>query len=170
MTWIWIFGCKEKEWARLYRKGVFNGKNTFSIICWARGFYNRWKQSAGFETVFANDFEPSCVETLKETFPKIRISGTDITKLSVSEELHDIGPIDLLTGGFPCQSFSGAGSNLGFDDPRGQLFEIIRICKELPEPPKVLLLENVSFLKRFDNGVKIEHCPASLKEGWILGE
>ena len=111
---------------------------------------------AGFETVFANDFETSCVETLKATFPRVRISDTDITKFSVKEELNEIGPLDLLSAGFPCQSFSNAGSNLGFDDPRGQLFfEIIRICKELPEPPKVLLLENVSFLKIFDNGSRL---------------
>ena len=111
---------------------------------------------AGIETVYANDIEPSCVSTLKQTFPKIKVSGTDITKLSVEAELADVGPVDILSAGFPCQSFSTAGSNLGFDDPRGQLFyEIIRICKELPEPPKVLLLENVSHLKIFDNGSRL---------------
>lgn len=111
---------------------------------------------AGFKTIFANDFEPSCVATLNETFPNIPISGTDISHLSIKNELCNIGSVDLLSGGFPCQSFSGAGSNLGFDDPRGQLFfEIVRICRELPEPPKVLLLENVSFLKHFDNGSRL---------------
>ena len=111
----------------------------------------------GFKTVFANDYERACVETLKTTFPGLNVSGTDISKLSVEDELANLGPIDLLSGGFPCQSFSGAGANLGFDDPRGQLFfEIIRICKQLPEPPKVLVLENVSFLKHFDNGSRLD--------------
>ena len=50
------------------------------------GFITAGKR-AGFKTVFANDFEKSCVKTLKETFPKIRVSETDVTKLSVEEEL-----------------------------------------------------------------------------------
>ena len=110
----------------------------------------------GFQTVFANDFEASCVQTLQHSFSRLKVSGTDITQLSVDKELADVGPVDLLSGGFPCQSFSNAGSNLGFDDPRGRLFfEIVRICKEMQEPPKVLLLENVSFLKHFDNGSRL---------------
>lgn len=110
----------------------------------------------GYKTMFANDCDSACVETLKTTFPDVKVSATDITKLSVSEELSDIGRIDLLSAGFPCQPFSNAGSNKGFDDPRGKLFhEIIRICSELPEPPRILLLENVSFLKTFDNGSRL---------------
>ena len=110
----------------------------------------------GFKTIFANDFENACVETLKNTFPNLKVSGTDISKLSVHEEMADLGPIDLLSAGFPCQSFSPAGSNKGFDDERGKLFfEVPRICSELPEPPKVLILENVSFLKLFENGSRL---------------
>lgn len=111
---------------------------------------------AGYKTIFANDFEASCVSTLKATFPKTTISSTDIAKLSVEDELQGLDAIDLLSAGFPCQPFSGAGENLGYEDPRGQLFfEIIRLCRELPEPPKVLLLENVSMLKIFDNGARL---------------
>ena len=110
----------------------------------------------GYKTVFANDCDQACVGTLESTFPKLRVSATDVTKLSVDEELSGVGPIDLLSAGFPCQPFSGAGSNKGFSDPRGELFrEITRICNELPEPPKVLLLENVSHLKIFENGARL---------------
>lgn len=54
--------------------------------------------------------------------------------------------IDLLVAGFPCQSFSLAGKQLNFDDPRGQLFfEVVRLIDELQ--PKFFILENVNMKK-----------------------
>ena len=55
---------------------------------------------------------------------------------------HKLPDFDLLTGGFPCQSFSTAGKGLGEQDIRGTLFEdIIRIAEV--KKPKYMLLENV---------------------------
>ena len=55
--------------------------------------------------------------------------------------------VDLLIGGSPCQSFSIAGNQKGFEDPRGQLFfEYVRILKEIK--PKFFILENVSSMKK----------------------
>ena len=52
---------------------------------------------------------------------------------------------DLLTGGFPCQSFSVAGKGQGELDTRGTLFhEIIRIAEV--KRPRYMLLENVKGL------------------------
>ena len=66
----------------------------------------------------------------------------------VPEELPDI---DLICGGFPCQSFSIAGKRGGFEDARGTLFfEIARIARV--KRPKYLLLENVPGLLSHDNG------------------
>ena len=59
-----------------------------------------------------------------------------------TDELSDF---DLLTGGFPCQSFSVAGKGLGEQDTRGTLFnDIIRIAEA--KQPKYMLLENVKGL------------------------
>jgi len=53
--------------------------------------------------------------------------------------------IDLIVGGVPCQAWSNAGKNKGFDDDRGRLWlETIRVVKE--NKPKAFLFENVKGL------------------------
>jgi len=65
----------------------------------------------------------------------------DCTKINPNE----LDDFDLLTGGFPCQSFSVAGKGLGESDPRGTLFwDIIRVAEV--KQPKYMLLENVKGL------------------------
>ena len=71
----------------------------------------------------------------------------DVTLINLSE-LEDF---DFLVGGFPCQSFSVAGNQRGFNDTRGTLFfEIVRILKS--KKPKYFLLENVRNLLSHDKG------------------
>jgi len=58
---------------------------------------------------------------------------------------------DLLVGGFPCQAFSVAGKQRGFDDTRGTLFfDVARILKH--KKPKHFILENVKGLLSHDSG------------------
>lgn len=62
----------------------------------------------------------------------------DFTKI---EEKH-VGPVDLLVGGTPCQSFSIAGKRLGLDDPRGNLaIEFLALAKRVRA--RWLVWENV---------------------------
>ena len=64
---------------------------------------------------------------------------------------EDLPDFDILTGGFPCQSFSIAGKGGGFTDTRGTLFfEIMRIARV--RKPKYLFLENVKGLFSHDGG------------------
>lgn len=73
---------------------------------------------------------------------------------------------DVLCAGFPCQTFSKAGTQLGFKDPRGTLFyEIVRLIKEKKqnERPKVLILENVKNLITHDSGYTWKTIKRSLK-------
>lgn len=63
----------------------------------------------------------------------------------------DIPIADILTTGFPCQPFSIAGSQKGFDDERSNVFwKILSIIKN--NSPKIVLLENVKNLQSHDNG------------------
>ena len=71
----------------------------------------------------------------------------DATKINPD----DLPNIDLITGGFPCQSFSIAGRRNGFNDTRGTLFfEIARIAAV--KRPALLFLENVPGLLSHDEG------------------
>lgn len=106
-------------------------------------------EQAGFETVYANDFEPKCAFTYDLNFGDKALTVADITK--VNEK--DIPDCDFVVGGFPCQAFSIAGYRKGFDDEkgRGNLFlDVARIIKE--KQPTGFMLENVKNLKGHDNG------------------
>jgi len=78
----------------------------------------------------------------------------------VPEELPDF---DVLTAGFPCQSFSISGKRRGFEDTRGTLFfEIARIARV--KRPTYLLLENVKGLLNHDKGRTFEIILQTLDE------
>lgn len=76
----------------------------------------------------------------------------DITTVSNEEWKELQGKVDIICGGFPCQSFSIAGKRKGFlDETRGTLFfEIARATKQIK--PRTLFLENVRGLLSHDKG------------------
>ena len=79
------------------------------------------------------------------------IDYKDITEVTNEEFRKLKGTVDVICGGFPCQAFSIAGKQLGFEDVRGTLFyEIARAAKEIK--PRYLFLENVRNLLSHDKG------------------
>ena len=75
----------------------------------------------------------------------------DIKEVTNEEFRKLRGKVDIICGGFPCQAFSIAGKQLGFEDTRGTLFyEIARATQEIK--PRYLLLENVRNLLSHDKG------------------
>lgn len=88
----------------------------------------------------------------------------DILDFNVqTEKLKSLKDFNLLTGGFPCQSFSMMGKKMGFEDARGEVFyRIIDILKE--KKPRFLLLENVRNLKNHDNKSTFKEIIRSLEE------
>ena len=96
-------------------------------------------KKAGFETIFANEYDKTIWETFEYNFKNVKLDKRDVCDIK-SEELPDV---DGIIGGPPCQSWSEAGSGRGIKDKRGQLFfEYIRILKD--KKPKFFLAENVS--------------------------
>ena len=82
---------------------------------------------------------------------KGEIDYKDITEVTNEEFRKLKGTVDVICGGFPCQAFSIAGKQLGFEDARGTLFyEIARAAKEIK--PRYLFLENVRNLLSHDKG------------------
>lgn len=63
---------------------------------------------------------------------------------------------DLLTAGFPCQTFSSIGNRKGINEKKGRLFyEIIRLLRAFPDEaskPKIMIFENVKGLVHMDKG------------------
>jgi len=98
-------------------------------------------EKAGFNTVFANDFEPKCAETYDLNFNSVKLTIKDIKEI----EIEKLPNFNLLLGGFPCQPFSIAGRREGMEDERGTLFfEISKILEE--RRPVGFFLENVKNL------------------------
>ncbi len=96
-------------------------------------------EKAGFNTVWANEYDKDIWETYEKNFPHTKLDRRSITKIPSDEIPEAIGII----GGPPCQSWSEAGALRGIDDKRGQLFfEFIRLLKD--KKPLFFLAENVS--------------------------
>lgn len=96
-------------------------------------------EQAGFQRVWANDFDKDAQAVFRLNFGEI--DGRDIREVPVDE----IPACDILTAGFPCQPFSNAGNRRGVYDSRGELYlECLRIIER--KLPKAVIFENVKGL------------------------
>jgi len=102
-------------------------------------------QRAGVEygTYYASEIDKHSIKIAKKNFPNIQHLG-DVTKI----QGKNLPKIDLLIGGSPCQGFSIAGRELGFEDDRSKLFfEMVRLIEEVQ--PKYFFLENVGMKQKW---------------------
>lgn len=119
-------------------------------------------ERAGFETIYANEFDTNASLTYKANFPNVHIDVCDICNL---DEKKDIPAFDIMLAGFPCQAFSVAGYRQGFDDEKGRgnlFFELLRIIKA--KKPRVVFLENVKNLVSHDEGRTFQVISDSLED------
>ncbi|MBR1580861.1 MAG: DNA cytosine methyltransferase [Selenomonadaceae bacterium] len=112
-------------------------------------------ERAGFEPIALIEIDKDAADTLKLNRPHWNVICNDVADISPLDLRNhfdlDVGQLDLLSGGAPCQSFSYAGKRLGLDDARGTLFYHYAVfLKKLQ--PKIFLFENVRGLLSHDGG------------------
>ena len=108
------------------------------------------------ERYFASEIKPHAIKCTQHNFPDTIQIG-DVCKIAYKDGIlmtengsFEVGKIDLLIGGSPCQGFSRAGKELNFNDERSKLFfEYARILKEVN--PTYFLLENVVMRKEYSD-------------------
>ena len=109
-------------------------------------FTSALEKSNKFKCVFANDMSTNSKKIYNLNNPKHAFTLGDLNDIVSSIPSHN-----LLCGGFPCQPFSIAGEQKGFDDKRSNVFwTVIEILKK--HTPEVIILENVKNLKSHDKG------------------
>lgn len=151
---------------RIIRKEKFD-PNKFKFIDLFAGIggFHQAMRFLGGQCIMASEINMACRETYKKNYKTKDVRG-DIRKI----EADSIDPFDVLCAGFPCQPFSKAGYQKGFNDEgRGDMFKnILRILDGHPET-KFIILENVRNLA--DKKENWEIIRTALKErGFFITE
>lgn len=123
-------------------------------------------ERAGLHAVALNEFDKDACSTLRLNRPHWNVLENDIRNVDFTSYLD----VDFVSGGFPCQAFSYAGNQRGFEDTRGTLFfEFARAIQEIQ--PKVFLAENVRGLLEHDGGKTLSTIKAAIVDlGYTLIE
>lgn len=130
---------------------LFSGYSAFTLA--SRGL--------GYQCVGYSEIEPFPRAILEQRHGAVSVDwdhrfspGSNVTPLFgdfTQIEAHHVGPVDLLAGGTPCQSFSQAGKRLGLDDPRGNLtLEFLALARRIRAD--WLVWENVPGFLSHDKG------------------
>lgn len=125
-------------------KKCSNKKNAIISLFSGAGGLDLGFEKAGFETVWANEYDKAIAPTYIKNFPHVEFDGRSISSITDSEiqQLSNKYNIVGVIGGPPCQSWSEAGAKRGIEDPRGRLFhDYIRFIQIIK--PKFFVAENV---------------------------
>ncbi|SDE13393.1 DNA cytosine methyltransferase [Aquimonas voraii] len=109
---------------------------------------------AGFECLWANEFDKYAAETFSENFPAAVVDSTDIREISPADVRQSlgigVGELAVVVGGPPCQGFSTYGKRDEFD-PRNQLYRnFFSFIDEFR--PHCFVMENVVGMLSMNNG------------------
>ena len=121
-------------------------------------------ERCGGQAVAFSEINPDAINSYTQNF-----SEADNTNLGDITKLRQIPDHDLLTAGVPCQSWSIAGKNLGFDDDRGQLWnDALFLLKQ--SRPKAFIFENVKGLADPRNRDALDYIMARIKEAGYFAD
>ena len=122
-----------------------------------------------FENCGFSEIDPKASTTYCSCYPisPSEVIMGDIVAFTKKDDgfkkrMDSLGAVDIITGGFPCQSFSMMGHQAGFsDEERGQMFfRILDVVDE--KEPRYLLLENVKNLQTHDKGRTLDRIKSEL--------
>ncbi|MEP9373866.1 DNA (cytosine-5-)-methyltransferase [Mesorhizobium sp. KR1-2] len=121
------------------------------------GGFHQALERLGHTCAFASELDPALADLYEKNFD-VRPQG------DIREAYATVPPHDILCAGFPCQPFSKAGDQLGFDCPQwGDLFDYVLKILDTHKPA-YLLIENVPNLLRHDGGKTWEKIKARLEQ------
>ncbi len=111
----------------------------YASVCDGIGAAHVAWQPLGWQCSWTSEIEPFPAAVVEHRFGFPNVG--DMTKIT-EEMLDEYGPVDLLVGGTPCQSFSVAGLRGGLADPRGNLaLRFVQLAAVMQ--PKWIVWENV---------------------------
>lgn len=143
---------------------VENPQFTFIDLFAGIGGFRIAMQHLGGKCVFSSEIDAMAQSTYCLNFGETPYG--DITLRSTKDKIPT--HFDVLCAGFPCQAFSIAGLQRGFNDARGTLFfDVATILRE--HRPKAFFLENVKNLKHHDGGKTFQVIRSTLEElGYVV--
>lgn len=130
-----------------------NGLKLVEFFCCGGGIGLGFR-SAGYELAFANDISSHAAATYERNLghaPMVK----DIREVNVADYGEHVGA-DVLTGGFPCVTFSMAGKRLGVEDTiHGKLY--LELCRAIREiRPRYFVAENVEGILTANGGKAVK--------------
>jgi len=110
---------------------------TFGSLFAGIGGFDLGLERAGMECKWQVEIDPFCNKVLQKHWPNVK-RYVDVKTVGK----HNLEPVDLISGGFPCQPFSVAGKRGGKDDNRYLWPEMLRVISEVR--PTWVIGENVA--------------------------
>ena len=134
------------------------------------GGFSLGAKRAGFDIAGSLEIDPQAISVYKKNFPNSLLWEKDISTVSAAEILQtfelQVGEIDGIIGGPPCQGFSHMGQN-NSEDPRNKLFiHFFEIVNDAV--PKFFLAENVPGILHPKNSQFIEQALAKVKDKYKI--
>jgi DNA (cytosine-5)-methyltransferase 1 len=127
-------------------------------------FLGKKYQKLPTEIVFALDNDKKAVQTYNLNFkhPAVHNNIETVSMKDIPDE------VDIVVGGFPCQSFSTVNPNKDPFDERGQLYKYMAIILK-QKKPKVFIAENVKGMLTLQNGAIYKKIEAEFsKAGYVV--